>query len=186
MPLTTPKAHARLQVPEQDRDEDVDRRDQQGGTDSQEQGVANGEHADAGRDGADQRAEPVDGQSGDEAPFAAELVGQLAARDHEGGHDQEKQGNADLHRLDGGVQVGLDVVDHDVHVRAGETADELRQRQRHQHLPQRCPVQLGNGAGHRRTPPRSRRPVTLGDGSRMYAMQASVPWTLTRRVTRHG
>ena len=58
--------------------------------------------------------------------------------------------------------------------------------QRNQHLPQRRPVQLGHGAGHRRTPPRSRRPVTLGDGSQMCAMRASVPWALTRYVTRHG
>ena len=107
---------AGLQVPEQDGDEDVDGRDQQGGADSQEQGVAHGEHGDAGRGGADHRAEPIDGESDQEAPLAAPLVGQLAARDHEGGHDQEKQGNADLHGLDGGVQVGLDVVDHDVHV----------------------------------------------------------------------
>ena len=64
MPLITPKAHARdFRSRNKHGGEDVDGRDQQGGTYSLEDGVAEDEHADAGRDGAEQRAEPVDDQA---------------------------------------------------------------------------------------------------------------------------
>src|SRR6185437_11817121 len=61
----------------------------------------------------------------------------------------QEQGDADLDALDVSVQVVADVVDHDVHVRAREAADELGQGQRHQHLLQRRSRDLqGGAAGH--------------------------------------
>ena len=91
--------------------------------------------AEAGRDRAEHRTDAVDDEAGQEAPLAAVAVGELAAGDHQGRHHQQEQGDRDLHALDGGVQVGADVVDHHVHVGAGEAADELCQRQRHEHAP---------------------------------------------------
>jgi hypothetical protein len=84
--------------------------------------VAQNQHAESGSRRAEHRPDPVDGQPQREAPFAAHLVGELAARDHESGHDQQEQGDADLHPLDGRVEVVADVVDHDVHVRTREAA----------------------------------------------------------------
>src|SRR4029077_2088145 len=136
-------------VAEQYGGEDVDGRDQQGGANALEDGVAQDQHAEPGRDGADYGADPVDQQPELEQPFAAVAVGQLAARDHQRGHHQQEQGDADLDALDVGVQVMADVVDHDVHVRPGEAADELGQGQRHQHLLQRRSRDLHGGApGH--------------------------------------
>ena len=83
------------------------------------------------------RADPVHGQTEREAPLAAPLVGQLAAGDHQRRHDQQEHGDDGLHPLDGRVQVLADVGDHHVHVRAGEAADELGERQRHERLAQR-------------------------------------------------
>src|SRR6185437_5101348 len=136
-------------VAEQYGGEDVDGRDQQGGADALEDGVAQDQHAEPGCGGAQDGANPVDEQPELEQPFAAIAVGQLAARDHQRGHHQQEQGDADLDALDVGVQVVADVVDHDVHVRARETTDELGQGQRHQHLPQRRSRDLSGGAaGH--------------------------------------
>jgi hypothetical protein len=45
-------------------------------------------------------------------------------------HDQQEQGDRRLHTQHGRVQVLGDVVDHHVHVRARETADELGKRER--------------------------------------------------------
>src|SRR5262249_2052607 len=56
--------------------------------------------------------------------------------DHERGHHQQEEGDRDLHALNGRVQIRADVRDHHVHVRARETADELRECQRYEHLPQ--------------------------------------------------
>ena len=83
-------------------------------------------------DRAQQRADAVHGQTDREAPLAAVRVGQLAAGDHQRRHHQQEDRDRDLDALHGGVQVLADVVDHHVHVRAGEAADELRQRQRQQ------------------------------------------------------
>src|SRR5690349_13695985 len=136
-------------VVEQQGGEDVDGRDQQGGADALEDGVAQDQHAEPGCGGAEDGTDPVDEEPELEQPFAAIAVGQLAARDHQRGHHQQEQGDADLDALDVGVQVVADVVDHDVHVRARETADELGQGQRHQHPPQRRSRDLSGGAaGH--------------------------------------
>ena len=51
-----------------------------------------------------------------EAPLPAVAIGQLAAGDHERRHDQQEDGDRDLHALHRGVQVLADVVDHHVHV----------------------------------------------------------------------
>ena len=116
---------ARLQIGEQQRGEDVDRRDQQGRADAFQDRVAEDQDAEPGGNGAQQRADAVHDEPHDEAALAAPAVRQLAARDHQGRHDQQEQRDRGLHPLDGGVQVGADVVDHHVHVGTGEAADEL-------------------------------------------------------------
>ena len=126
----------RRDVAEEHRREDVDGRDQQGGADPFEDRVAEDEDAETRRDCAHQRADPVDGEADREAPLAAPPVGQLAAGDHEGGHHQQEHGDRDLYALHGRVEVLADVGDHHVHVRAGEAADELRERERNENLPQ--------------------------------------------------
>jgi len=84
-------------------------------------------------------------------------VGQLAARDHQCRHHQQEQGYTDLDSLDCGVQVVADVIDHDVHVRAREAADELSQGERHQHPAQRPTRSPHAGGGaHNPSPPQRR------------------------------
>ena len=75
--------------------------------------------------------------AGGEAPLPAVAVGQLPAGDHQRRHHQQEDRDRDLHALHRGVQVRADVVDHHVHVRPGEAADELGQGQRHQRPSQR-------------------------------------------------
>ena len=94
-------------------------------------------HAQPRGDGAKHGPDRVDRQPHREAALSAPLLGQFAARDHERGHDQQEERDGDLDALDRGVKVLADAVDHDVHVRTGETADELRQGQRQEHAPQR-------------------------------------------------
>ena len=86
---------------------------------------------------AQQRADPVDRQADGEAPLASPAVGQLAARDHQRRHHQQEQRDRRLHALHRGVEVLADVVDHHVHVRAGEAADELGEGQGQQRPAQR-------------------------------------------------
>ncbi len=64
----------------------------------------------------------------------AVAIGELAAGDHQRRHHQQEDRDRGLHALDGGVQVMADVVDHHVHVRARETADELGERERNRTL----------------------------------------------------
>jgi hypothetical protein len=100
--------------------------------------VAEDEDAETGRGRTHQRADPVDDEADGEAALAAPTVGELAAGNHEGGHHQQEQGDRDLYALHGRIEVRADVGDHDVHVRAGEAADELRKRERNEDLPQRA------------------------------------------------
>ena len=127
----------RRDVGEEQRREDVDGRDQQGGADAFEDRVAEDQDAEAGRGRADQRADPVDDETDREAPLAAPPVGQLAAGNHERRHHQQEHRDRDLHALHRRVQVLADVGDHHVHVRAREAADELRERERNEDLAQR-------------------------------------------------
>ena len=123
---------ARGEVAEMQCREDVDGRDQQGGADALQHRVAEDQHSEPRRHRAQQRADPVQHEADGEAAFAAPTIAQLAARDHEDRHDQQEQGDRRLHTLHGRVQVLGDVVDHHVHVRARETADELGKRERSQ------------------------------------------------------
>jgi hypothetical protein len=131
------RACAGGQVAEAQRGQDVDRRDQQRGADALEHRVAEDQHPEPRRRRADQGADPVQDESAGEAALAAPAVGQLAGRDHEDGHDQQEQGDRGLHPGHRGVEVVRDVVDHHVHVRAREAADELRERERSQEPPPR-------------------------------------------------
>ena len=123
---------------EQQRRQDVDGRDQQRGADALQDGVADDQDTQAGGGRAEQGADAVDDQAGGEAPLAAIAVGQFAAGDHQRRHHQQEDRDGDLHALHRGVQVLADVVDHYVHVRAGEAADELGQGQRNQRPAQRA------------------------------------------------
>ena len=58
------------------------------------------------------------------------------ARNHQRRHHQQEHSDRDLHALHSRVQVRTDVVDHHVHVRPGEAADELSQGQREENAPQ--------------------------------------------------
>ena len=124
-------------VGEQDRGEDVDGWDQQRGADAFEDRVAEDQHAEPLGHRAHEGADPVEDEPDDEAPLATPAIGQLAARDHEGGHHEQEDGDRRLDALNRGVQILADVVDHHVHVRAGEAADELGQRQREEDPAQR-------------------------------------------------
>ena len=136
--LITPNARARdVDAGEQQRREDVDRRDQQRGADTFEDRVADDEHTQTRSDRAEHRADAVHDQTEPEQPHPAVTLGQLPAGDHQRRHHQQEDRDRDLDTLDGGVQVLADVVDHHVHVRTGETADELRQRERNEHSAQR-------------------------------------------------
>jgi hypothetical protein len=95
------------------------------------------EDAEAGGGRAQERADGIDDEPDGEQALAAVAVGELAAGDHQRGHDQQEDGDRDLDALDGGVQVLAHVVDHHIHVGTGEAADELRQGERNQYLPQR-------------------------------------------------
>ena len=55
-------------------------------------------------------------------------------------HHEQEDRDRDLHALHGRVEVLADVGDHHVHVRAREAADELREGERDEDLPQRRPV----------------------------------------------
>ena len=123
---------ARGEVAEAQGREDVDGRDQQGGADALQHRVAKDQHPEPRRDRAEQRADPVQHEADREAALAAPTIAQLAGGDHQDRHDQQEQGDRRLHTLHGRVQVLGDVVDHHVHVRARETADELGKRERGQ------------------------------------------------------
>jgi hypothetical protein len=129
---------SRREIGEEQRGEDVHGWDQQRGPDTFEDRVAEDEDAETGRDCAHQRADPIEDEADGEAALAAPSVGELATGDHEGGHHQQEQGDRDLYALHGRVEVCADVGDHDVHVRAGEAADELCERERNEDLPQRA------------------------------------------------
>ncbi len=139
---------ARSEIGEEHRREDVDGWDQQGGAHPFEDGVPEDENPQSGRDGAQDRAYGVDPEPECEAAFPSPTVGQLAAGDHEGGHYQQEQRDGDLDTLDRGIQVVADVGDHHVHVRAGKTADELRERQGHEHFPERWRRSRPGGLRH--------------------------------------
>jgi hypothetical protein len=78
----------------------------------------------------------------------------------EGRHDQQEQGDADLHALNGGVQVVADVSDHDVHVQpaklqmnsARASGTSIRRSRRSRGLPV-------DGAGHDPDSPPSGPPI---------------------------
>jgi hypothetical protein len=123
-------------VGEQQRGEDVDRRDQQRGANPFEYRVADDQYPETGGDRAYQRADTVDKEADREASFAAPAVRELAPGDHQRSHHQQESRDRDLDTLHRGVKVFADVGDHDVHVRAREAADELRQGERNEDLPQ--------------------------------------------------
>jgi hypothetical protein len=90
------------------------------GTHALEDRVPQDEDAKPRRHRAEHRADAADHQSGQEAAFPTVAIGQLAPGNHQRRHDQEEEGDGDLDTLHAGVQVVADVVDHHVHVRAGE------------------------------------------------------------------
>ena len=91
---------------------------------------------------------PYSDQTPGEAALAAPAVGQLAAGDHQHGHDQQEQRDRGLHALHVRVQIVADVVDHHVHVRAREAADELRKRERSDERARRAdPARRRRGSG---------------------------------------
>src|SRR6266536_2106166 len=93
-------------------------------------------NARAGSNGAQDGTDAVHAETDGEAALPAVAVGQLAARDHQRGHHQQKDRDGNLDPPDGGIQVAADVVDHHVHVRAGEATDELGEGQRDEDLSQ--------------------------------------------------
>ena len=123
---------SRREIVEPERRQDVDGRDQQRRPDALQHRVAEDQHAKPRRNRAQQRADPVQHEADGEAALAAPAVGQLAAGDHEDRHDQQEQGDRRLHSCHGRVEIGRDVVDHHVHVRAREAADELSEGERQQ------------------------------------------------------
>ncbi len=137
-----------LDVGEDDRDQDVDRRDHQRRADALEERVADGQQHDALGQQREHRADPVDDQAADEAVLAPPDVGQLAARNHQGGHRQREQRDRGLHATDCGVEVLRDRADRDVHVGGRVARDELRERQWQDHRPARSGGRFGR-AGHR-------------------------------------
>ena len=126
----------RLEIVEQHGRKDVDGRYQQRRPHTLENRVPQDQDPKVRRDCAEQCADGIDREPQREAPFPAPTIGQLAPGNHESRHDQKEQRDRHLHSLDRGVQVVADVVDHDVHVRPGEAADELRQCQWNEHPPQ--------------------------------------------------
>ena len=64
-------------------------------------------------------------------------IPELAAGDHQCRHAQQEQRDRGLHAVRRRVEVFADAGDRDVHVRAGETGDELGQGERNQHPPRR-------------------------------------------------
>ena len=128
---------ARREIGEPQRREDVDGRDQQRRTDALEHRVAEDQHAEARGDRAQQGADPVQDEARHEAPLAAPAVCQLATGDHQDRHDQQEQSDRGLDALHRRVEVVADVGDHHVHVRAGEAADELGERERKDQPPRR-------------------------------------------------
>src|SRR5262249_31005441 len=87
------------------------------------------------------------------------------------------------HALDACVQVVLDVIDHDVHVRARKAADELGQGERHQHSPQGCGglgvAAIGAGHVHAVEPPAR---LARAIRRQVHGMATLEPW----RKTGHG
>ena len=100
---------ARGEVGEPQGREDVYRRDQERCADALEHRVAEDQHPEVRRDRADQGSGAVEHQAPGEAPLAAPALGQLAARNHQDGHDHQEQRDRGLHALDGRVQVLADV-----------------------------------------------------------------------------
>ena len=111
-----------------------------------------------GDDRGQQRAGAVHHEAQREAPLATPAVGQLAAGDHERRHDEQEDGDGDLHAMHRRVQIVADVGDHHVHVRAREAADELGEGERDQNPSQRGGRRRrarGFGAGLTVVPPRA-------------------------------
>ena len=131
------RAGTRSKLGEQQRREDVDGWDQQRRADALKDRVADDQDSQPGSGRAEQRADAIHGEADGKQPLPAVAVGQLAAGDHQRGHDQQEDRDRDLNALDGRVQVLAHVVDHHVHVRAGEAADELGEGKRNQR-PSQC------------------------------------------------
>ena len=155
------RAGTRGEIAEPQRREDVHGRDQQRRADALQYGVTQDQHAEPRSHRAQQRADAVQHQTGGEAALATPAIGQLAARDHEDRHDQQEQRDRRLDALDRRIQVLRDVVDHHVHVRAREAADELRERKRSQEpSPREHRARRRSALGH---------VPTLRDGARAKA-----------------
>src|ERR1043165_5031300 len=99
-----------------------DRRYQQCRPDALEDRVAEYQDAEAGGDGAEQCADPIEREPKHEAPLTTPTVRELAAGDHEDRHDQEEQRDRGLDTLYARVEVIADVVDHHVNVQPREVA----------------------------------------------------------------
>src|SRR5262249_33223057 len=138
-------------VGDEDRGEDVHRRDQQRGAHALEDGVPEDQDAETGCGRADERADCVHDQTRDETALTAPAIGELAARDPERGHHPQEERDRDLPTLDRRVEVLADVVDHHVHVRAREAANELRERERNQDLAYAGPSDVLNVSHARRS-----------------------------------
>ena len=86
-------------APEVGGDQGDDRGHDQGRPDALEQRPADDEHGQAGREGGGERPDAVDHAADRERPLAADDLADLAAGDHQRGHDQRVQGDG---RLDAG------------------------------------------------------------------------------------
>ena len=82
--------------------------------------------------GGDGRATPVDDAADHEGPLAPDDLPDLAARDHEGRHDERVEGDGELDPGDRGPDVLGHRGDGDIHDRGVQGHEELGRRQRHQ------------------------------------------------------
>ena len=112
--LMTPNARALELTSVNSRWQYVNRRDEQRGADSLQDGVADDECAEIGGDRAEQGSDSVENEPNREAALAPEAIGSICRRGSSGCHDQQKDRNGDLDALHRRVQVRADVVDHHI------------------------------------------------------------------------
>jgi len=118
------------QVGKEDRDQNIDGRDQQRRAHAFQQGIAKSQEAQTLGERGDQRSQAVNGEAEHETEFAAPDIRQLAAGDHQGRHGEGKEGDGPLNTAHIRSQVlGYDA-DGDVHVGGGVTTNELGKRKR--------------------------------------------------------
>ena len=117
---------ARLQIIEEDRRQDVDRRDHQGRPNALQGRVSEDQHPKHRGERRHHGARAIHREPPDQAALAPENVRQLAARDHQRRHAQKKQCDRGLHAMHGRFEISGDAGDRDVHARTREARDKLR------------------------------------------------------------